>query len=147
MGDGKSIRTVSAKTFGVCAKAESVYRNQRLDHGAALAAWWLMKWLLRVSWLLIAVVWLRFWMVDLHTARAADLLILVPAMAMASRGLGLGLEWGAIAAMTLLCGYFWERAAGAGCTGVSEVYMETLGVSLFLVLCLWLAKSFRRGTD
>jgi hypothetical protein len=93
-------------------------------------------------WLLLVLLWSRFWWLDLRHAQAADLLLFpvlvgtVTGVLAASggygwpRALGLGVALGLLPVWV----YFWSRAANVGCIGVSDAYSDAIAGSFVLFL-------------
>lgn len=79
--------------------------------------------------------WGWFWIVDLHRARFAAVLLAVPALG--ALGALIGRARGALTGAAIALSGVWTllliRADGAGCTGVSSAYEATLVLTLLLL--------------
>lgn len=79
--------------------------------------------------------WGWFWIVDLHRARFAAVLLAVPALG--ALGALIGRARGALTGAAIALSGVWTllviRADGVGCTGVSSAYETTLSLTLLLL--------------
>jgi hypothetical protein len=99
-------------------------------------------------WTSLAWLWGAFWFHDLRFARAADVLLLLPVCGAVAAGVGGRFRHGVAGALFVLWLYFWDRASGVGCVGVSPAYEEMLGGTLIAFLLLgafWLFQCFQPG--